>query len=197
MPDTLYRIYIDDSGTVDPVATNAPTIRYGSITAVILADKYLQDTFNNSFQVLIERHFGKKADGTSQTVHRRVLNSPPDHGPFSVLKDDDKKKAWDIDCLSMYERAEYTVISACVDKVAWYYQYPSWDGDFYEVLVQAVLERAFYFLRNRGRAEVNIETKNTKRDQRLKEQYKIALKNGYSPYLSADKLQRVFTSQET
>jgi Protein of unknown function (DUF3800) len=95
----------------------------------------------------------------------------------------------------MYERADYTVISACVDKIAWYHKYPNWNGDFYEVLVQAVLERAFYFLRKRGKAEVNIETKGGDRDQRLKEQYRKALTEGYN-YISADKLRNVFTSKE-
>jgi hypothetical protein len=185
---------MDDSGNVDLVANNSHTIRYGSITAVIMDNEYLDDRFNPAFHKLVTKHFGTKPDGSQQTVHRRVLNSPPDHGPYSVLKDDRKRKAWDDECLSMYERADYTVISACVDKIAWYYKYPNWEGDFYEVLVQAVLERAYYFLRKRGVAEVNIETKGD-RDQRVKEQYKKALTDGYR-FISADKLQSVFTSKE-
>jgi len=195
MPDIPYRIYIDDSGNVDPVATNDPTIRYGSITAIAMDVEYIESRFNLGFDKLAKKHFGKREDGSAHPLHRRVLNKPPEHGPFSVLRNDAKRRAWDEECLSMYDRADYTVISACVDKVAWYYKYPNWAGDFYGVLVQAVLERAFYFLRKRGRAEVNIETKGPDKDQRLKEQYKKALVDGYQ-FISSDKLQSVFTSRE-
>jgi hypothetical protein len=190
-----YRIYMDDSGNVDASANNDHNQRYGSISAVILEADYIDSTFNNSFSKLVEKHFGRKADGGPHNLHRRVLNSPPDHGPFSVLRDDSKRAAWDTDALSMFKRAKYVVISACVDKIEWYWRYPDWSGDFYEVLVQAVLERAYYFLRTRGVAEVNIETKNQGRDQRLKENYKKALEHGYT-YISGQKLSAVFRSRE-
>lgn len=151
---------MDDSGNVDPSTTNDHNQRYGSISAVILEAEYLDSTFNSSFAKISEKHFGKQANGLPYNLHRRVLNSPPDHGPFSVLRDDSKRAAWDADALKMFKKAKYVVISACVDKVEWYWKYPAWSGDFYEVLVQAVLERSYYFLRTRGSAEVNIETKN-------------------------------------
>lgn len=95
----------------------------------------------------------------------------------------------------MFDRASYSVITATVDKVAWYYLYPTWEGDFYEVLVQAALERAFYFLHNRnGVAEVNIETKGH-RDQRIKEKYRLGWLDGY-PYIGAQKIQSAFKSRE-
>ncbi len=186
---------MDDSGNVDASATNDHNQRYGSISAVILEAQYLDEVFNSSFAMLVERHFGTKADGTPHNLHRRVLNSPPDHGPFSVLRDDAKRAAWDADALSMFKRAKYVVITACVDKVEWYWRYPEWSGDFYEVLVQAVLERAYYFLRRDMIAEVNIETKNQGRDQKLKEKYKNALETGYT-YISGEKLSSVFCSKE-
>jgi hypothetical protein len=195
IPDSLYRIYIDDSGNVDLIANNDPNVRYGSITAVVLKAEYLDKTFNSSFQLLVDKHFGKGTEEKPRTVHRRVLNSPPDHGPHSVLKDENKRRLWDADCLRMYEVADYVVISACVDKIEWYHHYPTWEGDFYEVLVQAVLERAFYYLRFRGKAEVNIETKNPSRDLRIKEHYRKALVDGFQ-HISAEKLQKVLTSRE-
>lgn len=191
----LYRIYMDDSGNVDAGATNDPNQRYGSVTAVVLRADYLDEQFNRSFEALSLRHFGGQPDGKPHNIHRRLLANPPDHGPFSVLKDDSKRAAWDADCLEMLRTADYTVISACVDKVGWYWDYPNWRGDFYEVLVRAVLERSFYFLRNRGKAEVNLETKNPGRDQRIKEHFRRGLEGGFD-YIDARKLQAVFTSKE-
>jgi hypothetical protein len=72
--------------------------------------------------VAVERISVQKRMDRHINCNRRVLNSPPDHGPFSVLKDEKKRAAWDADALSMFRRAKYTVIAACVDKVAWYWQ---------------------------------------------------------------------------
>jgi hypothetical protein len=192
---TLYRIYMDDSGNVDAAATNDPNQRYGAVTAVALRADYLDETFNAAFAALSMRHFGAKPDGTPHNIHRRLLSRPPEHGPFSVLNDDGKRAAWDANCLSMMADADYIVISACVDKVQWYAKFPYWTGDFYEVLVRAVLERSFYFLRNRGVAEVYIETKNAGRDQRIKDHYRHGLEHGYQ-HIDAKKLQAVFASKE-
>jgi hypothetical protein len=142
---TSYRIYIDDSGNLDPSTTNAPEVRYGSITGVIFESEYLDATFNASFPELVKKHFGTKENGSPLNLHRRILASVPEHGPFSVLRDVNKKAAWDSAALKMFETAQYTVVSACVDKVAWYFRYPNWNGDFYQVLVEAVLERSSTF----------------------------------------------------
>ncbi|WP_339029295.1 DUF3800 domain-containing protein [Bradyrhizobium symbiodeficiens] len=189
-----YRIYMDDSGNVDPSTTNAPEHRYGSVTGVIFESKYLDDTFNINFPELVKKHFGTREDGSPHNLHRRVLASIPEHGPFSVLQDAEKKAAWDKAALKMFEAAQYTAISACVDKVGWYFRYPNWNGDFYQVLIEAVLERCFYFLSKRnGVAEVNIETKGN-RDKRVKEQYSRIIKTDGLQFISADKLRTVFSS---
>lgn len=186
---------MDDSGNVDAAASNDPNCRYGSVSAVIMEQDYVDDTFNGSFAALVEKHFGTNPDGSPLNLHRRRLVAPPDHGPFSVLKDNIKRAEWDRDVLRMFDIAKYTVITAGVDKVEWYWRYPSWNGDFYEVLVRGILERCFYYLRNRGVAEVNIETKNPGRDRGLKDNYRRAFDTGYE-HISADRISKVFSSRE-
>ena len=193
---TLYRIYMDDSGNVDPQTTNDPAVRYGSITAVILTADYLDAKFNSGFHAIVEKHFGLDANGLPHNIHRRILATvPPAKGPFAVLADAGKRAAWDADAMMMFQKAQYTVISACVDKVEWYWRFPNWRGDFYEVLVEAVLERCYYFLRHRGRAEVNIEWKNAAKNERVKVAYRKALDFGFR-FISAQQLNEVFTSRE-
>lgn len=192
----LYRIYIDDSGNVDAPTTNAIDVRYGSVTAVILADDYLQATFNRSFDALSIKHFGPDKDGRPHNLHRRMLARPQADGPFAGLRDTKTRAAWDRAALKMYGTAQYVVVTACVDKVAWYYTYPNWSGDFYEVLVEATLERCFYFLKNRnGVAEVNIETKNPDKNDRIKKAYRHAMLRGFD-HIPALKLRERFTSVE-
>jgi len=193
---TFHRIYMDDSGNVDAPTTNAVDVRYGSITAVILADDYLQGTFNPSFDALSKKHFGLDEGGRPHNIHRRMLTRAPEKGPFQKLRDWGARDAWDKDVLRMFETAQYTVVTACVDKVAWYHQYPAWTGDFYEVLVEGVLERCFFFLNNRdGEAEVNIETKNPDKDERIKREYRKAMLKGFD-FIPAAKLRKRLTSIE-
>lgn len=192
----LYRIYIDDSGNVDAATTNTPETRYGSVTAVIMGAHYLDNRFNASFAQLSKRHFGERGDGTAHNIHRRVIGHPPERGPFSVLRDPEKRGAWDAAALRMYAAADYTVITAVIDKVAWYYRFPEWRGDFYEVLVQAALERAWYFLKNRDLCgEVNIEHKSDDKNERIKAAYRQALVDGFQ-HIKPDRLRAHFTSIE-
>lgn len=176
-----YRIYMDDSGNVGAATTNAPELRYGSVTAVILPTEYLDNTFDISLPAVAEKHFGLDEDGLPCRIHRRVLaGRPPPEGPFAVLADPEKRSAWDADVLRMFERAQYTVITACVDKVAWYWRYPNWRGDFYEVLVAAVLERCFYFLKNRNAtAEAFIEHKNGPSNDRVTSAFERQFIDGF------------------
>ena len=193
---SLFRLYIDDSGNVDLPTTNKPDVRYGSISAVIFNAEYQEATFNPSFEQLSKRHFGEGKNGGCVNIHRRALAKPPQQGPFSILLDKDRRAAWDAAALRMFDTADYTVISACVDKVAWYHRYPDWSGDFYEVLVLAAIERAFYFLKNRdGVAEVNIETKNPDKDSRIKDAYRRVLIDG-TDHIPSKRLQKCYASLE-
>jgi len=193
----LYRIYIDDSGNVDATTTNAPETRFGSVTAVLMGAHYLDTRFNASFEMLSKRHFGERPDGSPHNIHRRLIAKPPEQGPFSVLREPERRAAWDIAALRMFAAADYTVITAVIDKVAWYYQFPDWRGDFYEVLVQATLERAWYFLKNRKlHAEVNIEHKSPDKNERIKAAYRKALIDGFE-HIRAERLRAHFTSLES
>lgn len=187
---------MDDSGNVDAPTTNAVDVRYGSITAVILADDYLRAKFNPAFEALSKKHFGTQDDGRPHNIHRRILTRAPTEGPFSVLQKWDARQAWNKGVLRMFKDARYTVVTACVDKVEWYQRYPAWNSDFYEVLVEGVLERCFYFLNNRnGAAEVNIETKNPGKDERIKREYRKAMLSGFD-FIPAPKLRKRLTSLE-
>lgn len=194
---TQYRIFMDDSGNVDPAATNAPERRYGSVTAVIMPVDYLTEKFDKALPALSEKHFGLDGDGKPCRLHRRVLaGEPPTQGPFAILRDPEKRRAWDADALMMFEKARYTVISACVDKIAWYYYFPNWRGDFYETLVSVILERCFYFLKNRdGKAEVFIENKNKSHDDRVSDAFRTAINRGYE-HIHAGNLRKVFATEE-
>lgn len=188
-------MFIDDTGDVTNSTTNAPQNRYASITGVIIDRAYLSSTFEPSFQKIVRRHFGARDDGSPIVLHRRQMISPPQKGPFSCLKDDTKRAAWDASCLDMMTRASYTVITACLDKVAFYYHHPKATLDVYETLIQNAVERYFYFLRSNGSGDVVVESQNPGTDRAIKERFRHVIENG-TEHINAAKLQSVFTSKE-
>lgn len=141
-----FRMFIDDTGCVRDEATNHPQRRYGGIVAVIFDLDYLRDTFEPSFDKLRDRHFPRKTDGSRPVLHLRKMKNPDRRGPFSCLSSADRRSDWERDCMSMYQRAQYTVVAVGIDKIAFYAKHPGWQGSVYETLVGNAIERFFYFL---------------------------------------------------
>jgi hypothetical protein len=48
---------------------------------------------------------------------------------FRSLQEEENRRAWNADCLKMYGRASYTVITVGVDKVAFYHHHSQWDKE--------------------------------------------------------------------
>lgn len=190
-----FSMFIDDTGDVTSSTTNNPAQRYASITGVIFDRDYLVSTFEPSFKKVVERHFGLDDIGKLPVLHRRKMISPPKKGPFSCLRDIVKRQAWDAACLDMMTRAKYTVITICLDKVAFYYHHPNAELDVYETLIQNAIERYFYFLRDNGHGDVIVEAQNPGTDEIIKARFRAAIERG-TGFISGEKLQSVFTSKE-
>lgn len=190
-----FSMFIDDTGDVTSTTTNHPAQRYASITGVIFDRQYLTDTFEPSFQKIFGKHFGVDDSGKTTVLHRRQMISPPEKGPFACLRDEIKRASWDRACLDMMTRASYTVITVCLDKVAFYYHHPKAKLDVYETLIQNAVERYFYFLRANGTGNVVVEAQNPGTDAAIKARFRHVIENG-TEHIAPDKLQAVFTSRE-
>ena len=186
-------MFIDDTGEVDNAATNQPERRFASITGVIFDLDYYHATFDASFRKVKFGQFGDTSKGRPPILHRRALIDAS--GAFVCLQNPDTRKAWDDRCLDMYSRAEYHVITTSVDKVAFYYHHPAWNGEIYSMLVQNAIERYWYFLRSHdGVGDVMAESIG-KPDLALKARYSAAFDKG-TEHISADKIQHRLTSRE-
>lgn len=191
-----YTMFIDDTGDVTNSTTNAPAQRYASVTGVIFDRGYLTGTFEPGFRTVVSRHFGLGDDGNPPVLHRRKMISPPLEGPFACLRDLDHRARWNRSCLGMMAKADYAVITVCLDKVAFYYHHPNATLDVYETLIQNALERYFYFLKARGAVgDVFVEAQNPGTDEIIKNRYRKAVTEG-TEFISAAKLQSVLTSRE-
>lgn len=188
-----YRMFIDDTGNVTAAASNHPQKRYAGITGVIFELDYLHNTFEPSFRELRERHFGKLPNGKPHILHLRKMKTA--QGPFQVLSNAENRERWERAALSMFQRAQYHVITVGLDKIGFYYKHPEWNGDVYELLVGNAIERYFYFLRGRGEGDIIAEAINASCDQTLKDLYKRFYLKG-TDHIPPDRLQKVLSSKE-
>jgi len=188
-----FRMFIDDTGEVDNAATNQPERRFASITGVIFDLDYYHNVFDASFRKVKFTQFGDTIRGRPPILHRRALIDAS--GAFACLQNAEVRAQWDARCLDMYRRADYQVVTTCVDKVAFYYHHPDWSGEIYSMLVQNAIERYWYFLRaHDGIGDVVAESIG-KPDLALKARYATAYENG-TDHISAENIQKRLTSKE-
>ena len=188
-------MFVDDTGDVTPTTTNDSRTRYASLTGVIFERDYLNSKFELGWRIIVEREFGLDAEGNIPRLHRRVMVSPPNGGPFESLKDPLKRLSWNSTCLDMMTRAQYTVITVSIDKVAYYYHHPKAVLDVYETLFQNIVERYFYFLRPLGKGDVVVEAQNEPADKAIKARYRAIMDEG-TEFIPSHRLAQVFTSKE-
>ena len=188
-------MFVDDTGDVTPSTTNNPVTRFASLTGVIFERDYLDSTFEPGWRKVVGRTFGLDDTGNPPVLHRRKMISPPKLGPFACLHDATARLKWNTSCLDMMTRANYTVITISLDKIAFYYHHPKATLDVYQTLFQNMVERYFYFLRAHGSGDVVVESQNAGTDQAIKERFKEIMVAG-TQHIPAQNLAAVFTSKE-
>ncbi|MBB4066836.1 DUF3800 domain-containing protein [Gellertiella hungarica] len=192
---TRYRMFVDDTGNVHNSTSNHPQQRYAGVVGVIFANDYLENVFRPGFDRLRERHFGRLEDGSLPILHLRKMKSAGRESIFGCLNDPAKRARWEADCLSMFRRAQFSVIAVGIDKVEFYARHPEWQGSVYDLLVGNAVERYFYFLRNRGQGDVEAEATNSRLDRELKALYRNFFENG-TDHIPGHRLQKCLTSRE-
>lgn len=190
-----YRIFIDDTSDIGNKTSNNPQLRYASISAVIMADDY-RERFDPAFYEMVAKHFGLEEDGRPPCVHRRRMIKPRADGPFAALLEDGARERWELDVRRLIKNADYKVITSCIDKVAFYYHHPNFDGNIYDLLVELAIERFSLFLHyNNSVGDVVIEAADPSTDRKLSTSYRDFMEKGNEHHTPND-LARRFSSKE-
>lgn len=155
---------------------------------------YLHTRFEPSFLRLRKKHFCIEDTDPVPVLHLRRMKKS--EGVFSCLRNEEQRRAWEKDCFRMYERAQYTVVSVCVDKVDFFRLHPDYARSIYSLLVGNAIERYFYFLRNSGgTGDVMAEATNSKLDGKLKDLYRQFWQEG-TDHISGEKIRSVLSTRE-
>lgn len=187
-------MFIDDTGNVHDTTSEHPQNRYAGIVGVILNLDYLYTRFEPSFQLLKKRHFPGENGAKPPILHLRKMKKA--EGCFAHLKDEETRSAWENGCYSMYERAQFTVVSVCVDKLEFFRTHPNWPGGIYGLLVGNAIERYFYFLKNSGgTGDIMAEATNSQLDEKLKELYARFWRDG-TGHIPSNRLRSFLSTKE-
>lgn len=169
-----YRLFVDEVGNADLKSSKDPNHRYLSLTGVVVnMDKY-DSEMDFRFKKLKRDHFNNEAI----IFHRRdMLNAT---GPFNVLKDSERRNAFNEDLLKALKELKYVAITVSIDKQAHQAKYGRWQFASYHYCMTCLVERYVKWL-NRFpnlRGDVMAESRNRIEDEKLKDSYTRFFRKG-------------------
>jgi hypothetical protein len=148
------------------------------LTGVIIDGDHVRDVAYPRLEDIKHRFFGSHPDDPI-CLHRKELI---DKGrPYHCLRDAAICARFDAELLQLLSEAEYTVITAVIDKLAHLNQYKIWQADPYHYCLEVLVERYVMWLKGkRATGDVMAEARNKNPDKRLKKVFSFFYKNGTS-----------------
>ena len=174
-------MYLDEHGIETMSRLDLEESRYLSLTGVIMDVSHARDYLVPAFNEIKARVFDKDPDSPI-IFHRSDIRHSK--GPFECLNDPTVRQKFDKDILEIFEKAEYRVITALLDKKAikkkdyWAKTHP------YHVLMEIMVEKYAQLLeRLNSVGDIMPEGRNKKQDKALQEEFSYYKKRGtrYAP----------------
>uniref|UniRef100_A0A7V3ZID5 DUF3800 domain-containing protein n=1 Tax=Dictyoglomus thermophilum TaxID=14 RepID=A0A7V3ZID5_DICTH len=190
---TLYRLYIDESGDHTYNEIESYERRYLALLGCIIEEKHYINKFYPTLENLKRKHFNSHPDDPVILHRKEIIQNK---GRFSILKEPQKREAFDRDLLQFLREMEYVIILIVMDKKAHLEKYRDLAFHPYNFSLAIMLERYFFFLKDcNARGDVMIEGRQKKEDEELKEAYRKIYSEGTKQVKDLE-FQRVLTSKE-
>ena len=175
---SIHRLYVDEVGNSDYKSSRDPNNRYLSLTGLMLEVGYVANTFGPALEALKVQHCGSHPDAPIILHRRELLDGAP---PFELLRNPDRRRAFDSDLLTLIRAADFMVLTVVIDKLAMLEKYKVWQHDPYHYAMEVLLERFVgQLLDASSTGNVMAEARGKKEDKRLKEAYQRIYRNGSS-----------------
>jgi len=187
-----YRLYIDESG--DHTYNKLDTVghRYLALLGVWFrqSDDYL--AFARELDKFRDGLFGERPDNPVILHRTDIINR---RGPFGILREDDKRKAFDNGLLRLIEEARFKMVCVLLDKKSHKEQY--FDPFHpYHYCLAAMLERySGWLIYKNVVGDVMAESRGGEEDLQLKQAYRRAYESG-TQHFSHEKFQLGLTSKD-
>jgi hypothetical protein len=169
-------LFVDESGVSEMGSRGDPHGRYLCLLGCAAKAEEYHAVVRPAMLALKSRHFPGR-DPTQISLHREHIVGRK--GPFGVLKDDERRAAFDRDILQAYTDLPYALIGVVVDK----HSHSRYSQRFYDTpyhwALAMLLERYCGLLRATGRVgQVICEARSQQQDRELGRAYQRVLESG-------------------
>ena len=189
---TRYRLYIDESGDHSYNKLDIVGHRYLALLGVWFrqSDDYLP--FARELDRFRDKLFGERPDNPVILHRSDIINR---RGPFGILREGDKQKAFDSGLLKIIEEARFKITCVLLDKKSHHEQYTD-PFHPYHYCLAAMLERyAGWLVYKNVVGDVMAESRGGEEDLQLKQAYRRAYESG-TQHFSHEKFQLGLTSKD-
>lgn len=177
-PDTFderYRLYVDESGDhVYRLMADSPHRFLCLLGCWFRNPDYV--SFHQALEALKTRHFSHHPDDPAVLHREDMLNA---RRAFKVLRDDERRKAFDADLLEVIAAANFRVVAVVMDKFALWRDYGDAAFHPYHIGLAFLLQRYAGYLNHISRlGDVMAEARGGKEDRLLSNAYTNIYDNG-------------------
>lgn len=188
-----HRLYLDESGDHVFRETIEPAHRFLCLLGCWFRNPaYLQ--FHEALEAVKTRHLPNHPDEPVVLHREDMINA---RKAFKVLRDDDKRAAFDQDLLDVVKSADFQVMAVVIDKAALRGKYGDAAAHPYHLGLGFLLQRYAGYLNHINRVgDVVAESRGGAEDSLLKESYSRVYSRGIWGVTNANYFQSALTSGE-
>lgn len=187
----MFRLYIDEVGHHNMKSSLDPNERYLGLTGVIMRVAHAEGDFTSALNTIKTAVFGR----SDFSLHRRdIIDRKPD--PFTVLRQEERRKQFDGLVLKLIEDSRYRVFTVVIDKREHKERYTVWQFQPYHYCMTVMLERYVRWLdRFDVVGDVLAESRGKKENKQLAKAYRRIFERG-TDHVPANLFQSRLTSAE-
>jgi hypothetical protein len=172
-------------------SSDAPDQRYLGLTGIIMDHDYEAGEFSARLNAIKRDIFGRD----NFPLHRReLIDKSPE--PFTLLRDEQRKRSFDEQITALIDAAHYRAITAVIDKKEHKERYVVWQFQPYHYCMTVMLERYVLHMDRTGNVgDVLAESRGKKENKQLANSYRRIHERG-TAHVPASLFLKRLTSKE-
>lgn len=181
----MYRLYVDEVGHNQVKTMNKDSQKYLSLTGVAMRVSHARDVLEPALNIIKADLFDHDPDNPICFHRKEILGYK---GPYQILRDEKVCERFDRKIMDVFQKTEYVVITALIDK-PWMLRQKHWaNKNAYNVLMEIMAEKYAQFLeRQNSHGDIMPEGRNPKQNKELQVAFDEVMSDG-THYVSAARM---------
>lgn len=188
---SLYRLYVDESGTHSYSISQQADKRYLALTGVAIRQDIIETALQPGMRKL--KALVSPDPDEKFTLHREEIIQRS--GPYAKLADPAMEARWNQTIFSLVDGIDFTLFTVVIDKIAHKTKYFN-PAHPYHYCLEVLLEKYVSFLSSvDSRGDVLAEARGKVEDEALRNEYSRLYENG-TDYVKSEVMQARLTSKK-